>query len=140
MSAIRTLTAAMALAAVLNGSPCVAQNSLLDRWYTAMFDVNRVAIDDLLAEDAVIQLEDLGLSQTKAEYMDALDEWEDIVKTANFAWQIEEGAPADETNATVLVCYQFPDNELMIREAFTFRDGKIISSVHKTVSDSCEDF
>lgn len=140
MSAIRTLTAAMALAAVLNGSPSVAQNSLLDRWYTAMFDVNRVAIDDLLAEDAIIQLEDLGVSRTKAEYMDALDEWEDIVKTANFAWQVEEGAPADETNATVLVCYQFPENELMIREAFTFRDGKILSSVQTNVSDSCEDF
>ncbi|MBV1761105.1 nuclear transport factor 2 family protein [Hoeflea sp.] len=134
------MIAALALAVALSGSTAVAQTPLLERWYTAMFDVNRVAIADLLADDAVVTLEDLGISQTKAEYLEALDEWEDIVKTANFAWQVEEDATADDTRATVLVCYQFPDNELMIREAFTFRDGKIISSVQTTVSDSCEDF
>lgn len=138
MRAIRFLTAALVLA--MGASTGVAQTSLLERWYTAMFDVNRVAIDDLLADDAVITLEDLGISQTKAEFLAALDEWEDIVKTANFAWQVEEDATADETRATVLVCYQFPENELLIREAFTFRDGKILSSVQTTASDSCADF
>ena len=105
-----------------------------------MFDVNRVAIADLLADDAVIKLEDLDISQTKAEFIEALDEWEEIVKTANFAWQVDESAPVDENSATVLVCYQFPDNELMIRETLGFRDGKIISSVQTNASDSCEDF
>ncbi len=138
MSAIRSLIPVLAL--VVGASGADAQTSLLDRWYTAMFDVNRVAIADLLADDAVITLEDLDISQTKAEFIESLDEWEDIVKTANFAWQVDESAPVDETSATVLVCYQFPDNELMIRETFGFRDGKIISSVQTTASDSCEDF
>ena len=138
MRAIRFMTAAIALAMWM--SPAAAQTSLLDRWYTAMFDVNRVAIADLLADDAVIRLEDLSVSKTKAEFIAALDEWEEIVKTANFAWQLEEVVAADETTSTVLVCYQFPDTEVMIREIFGFRDGKIISSVQATASDSCADF
>jgi hypothetical protein len=117
-----------------------AQNSLLDRWYTALFDVNRVAIADLLADDAVITLEDLGVTQTKAEFIEALDEWEEAVENANLAWQLEEGAEASATTASVLVCYQFPDNEMMIREVFGFRGSKIVSSVQTTVGESCENF
>lgn len=121
-------------------SSALAQSSLADRWYTALFDVNRIALTDLLAEDAVINLEDLGVTQTKAEFIEALDEWEDVVKNANLAWQIEDGTGADPTTASVLVCYQFPDNELLIREVLEFRDDKIISSTQTTVGDNCENF
>ncbi|MEM5493646.1 nuclear transport factor 2 family protein [Hoeflea sp. AS16] len=113
---------------------------MLDRWYTALFDVNRLAIADLLADDAVITIEDLGVIQTKAEFIEALDEWEDAVENANLAWQLEAGTEADATTASVLVCYQFPENEKMIREVFGFRDAKIVSSVQTTVGDSCENF
>ena len=141
MIAIRSLTSILVFGLLLSVStPAIAQSSLLDRWYTALFDVNRVAIADLLAEDAVINLEDLGVTQTKAEFIEALDEWEEVAKNANLAWQLEEGTEADVTTASVLVCYQFPDNEMMIREVFGFRDTKIISSVQTTVGDSCENF
>lgn len=125
---------------LLPASSALAQNSLLDRWYSALFDVNRIALADLLAEDAVINLEDLGVTQTKAEFVEALDEWEDVVKDANLAWQIEDGTVSDLTTATVLVCYQFPDKELLIREVFEFRDSAIISSVQTTIGDTCENF
>jgi len=140
MIANRSLISVLAFGALLAVSSATAQSSLLDRWYTALFDVNRVAIADLLAEDAIINLEDLGVTQTKAEFIEALDEWEDVAKNANLAWQLEEGTEADATKASVLVCYQFPDNEVMIREVFGFRDTKIISSVQTTVGDSCENF
>lgn len=125
---------------LLPASSALAQSSLVDRWYTALFDVNRIALTDLLAEDAVINLEDLGVTQTKAEFIEALDEWEGVVKNANLAWQIEDGTGADLTTASVLVCYQFPDNERLIREVLEFRDAKIISSVQTTVGDNCENF
>lgn len=140
MTAVRSLIFLLGIGLILPVAPAAAQSSLLDRWYTALFDVNRIAIADLLAEDAVINLEDLGVTQTKAEFIEALDEWEDVAKNANLAWQLEEGTEADATKASVLVCYQFPDNEMMIREVFGFRDTKIVSSVQTTVSDSCENF
>ncbi|OCW57452.1 hypothetical protein AWJ14_14205 [Hoeflea olei] len=125
---------------MLPASGAAAQSSLLERWYTAVFDVNRVAISDLLAEDALIRLEDLGVTQTKTEYLESLEDWADVVKSANFAWQIDESETADDTAATALVCYQFPDKEVMIREVFAFRDGKIIAASQSTADDSCEDF
>ncbi|MEM5470801.1 nuclear transport factor 2 family protein [Hoeflea sp. AS60] len=140
MIAIRPFVLVLILGLMLPVSSALAQNSLLDRWYTALFDVNRLAIADLLADDAVINLEDLGVTQTKAEFIDALDEWEEAVKNANLAWQLEAGTEANATSASVLVCYQFPENEMMIREVFGFRDTKIISNVQTTVGDSCENF
>lgn len=140
MMRLRSVVSALVLALLLPVSAALAQNAVLDRWYTALFDVNRVAIADLLADDATIKLEDLGVTQTKAEFIEALDEWEEIVKTADLAWQLEDSTPADQTTASVLVCYQFPDNAMLIRETFGFRGSKIISSVQTTVADDCEDF
>ncbi|MDF1608256.1 nuclear transport factor 2 family protein [Hoeflea sp. YIM 152468] len=136
----RSLISMLVVGVLIAASPATAQSSLLDRWYTALFDVNRVAIADLLADDAVITLEDLDVTQTKTEFIESLDEWEEVAKDANLAWQLEEGTGADATKSSVLVCYQFPDNEMMIREVFTFADGKIARSVQTTVSDSCENF
>lgn len=140
MNAIRFLYMLLVVAVLSPVSGAAAQNTLLDRWYTALFDVNRVAIADLLAEDVIINLEDLGVTQTKPEFIESLDEWEEVAKNANLAWQLEEDAEVGPNEASVLVCYQFPDNEMMIREVFGFRDSKITSSVQTTVGDSCENF
>lgn len=140
MNAIRFLSMLLVVAVLSPVLVATAQNTLLDRWYTALFDVNRVAIADLLAEDVIINLEDLGVTQTKAEFIESLDEWEDVAKNANLAWQLEEDAEVGPNEASVLVCYQFPDNEMMIREVFGFSDSKITSSVQTTVGDSCENF
>jgi hypothetical protein len=121
-------------------TPARADDALLDRWYAALFDADREAISELLSDNATIRLQDLGVTQTKTEFIAALDEWEEIVQTANFAWQIDAEAAQDPNQATALVCYQFPDNELMIREVFSFDGGRITGSVQSTVSDSCEEF
>ncbi|MEQ8480806.1 MAG: nuclear transport factor 2 family protein [Hoeflea sp.] len=117
-----------------------AENGILERWYTALFDVDREALSELLADEALIRLEDLGVTQTKAEYIASLDEWEEIARNTNFAWQIDAEAPQDPDQATALVCYQFPDNDLMMREIFSFGDGRITGSVQSAVGDTCEEF
>lgn len=140
---IRSVVAMVCLAAgmsVVGMTSARAENDILERWYTALFDVDREALSELLAEEAVIQLEDLGVTQTKAEYIASLDEWEEIARNTNFAWQIDAEAPQEADQATALVCYQFPDNDLMMREIFSFGDGKITGSVQSTVGDTCEEF
>ncbi len=128
--------------ALAQAGPASAQLhlSILDLWYAALYDVNRVTIAGLLAEEASMRLDDRGIVQTKAEYLASLDEWEDIVASADFAWQLDATLPADANGATALVCYQFPDNEVLIRERFSFSSGKIVESVQATVSDSCDSF
>lgn len=116
------------------------QNSLLDVWYTALFDVNRVTLTQLLADDAEIRIEDIGVTQNKAEFLESMDEWQDIADSANFAWQLDPDAPMDATRATALVCYQFPDSEVLIRDVFTFDEGKILKDVQTKLGESCEEF
>lgn len=140
MHLFRTAFILAALLAAPGVARAQTQNSLLERWYTALFDINRAAIADLLADAAVIELTDLGVTQTKPEFIEALDEWEEITATANLAWQMDPDANANETEATALVCYQFVDNELLMREAFSFENGKIIRSLQTTVGESCEEF
>ncbi|WP_420407755.1 nuclear transport factor 2 family protein [Hoeflea sp.] len=135
--AVFCLASTMLLAGL---SPVLAENGILERWYTALFDVDRDVLSELLADEAVIQLEDLGVTQTKAEYIASLDEWEEVAQTTNFAWQIDAEAPQDADRATALVCYQFPDNDLMMREVFTFANGRITGSVQSAVGDTCEEF
>lgn len=113
---------------------------VLDAWYAALFEVDRTAFSQLLADEAIIRLEDFGIEQTKDEFISALDEWEEAIKDADFAWQTDPDAAGNAEEATALVCYRFPTNTLMTREFFRFREGKVVESVQKSIGDSCEDF
>jgi hypothetical protein len=46
----------------------------------------------------------------------------------------------DADQVTALVCYQFPDNDLMMREVFSLGNGRITGSVQSAVGDTCEEF
>jgi hypothetical protein len=140
MGAVRFLIVMLICSLAAATVPARADNALLDRWYWALFNVDRGLITELLSDNATIQLEDLGVTQTKAEFIAALDEWEEIAQTANFAWQVDSEASQDANQATALVCYQFTGNDLMVREVFTFGEGKITGSVQSTVGDTCDDF
>lgn len=140
MGAVRFLIFVLMCSLAAGTVSARADSPILDRWYWALFNVDRELITELLSDNATIQLEDLGVIQTKAEFIAALDEWEEIAQTANFAWQLDSEAPQDSEQATALVCYQFPGNDLMVRESFTFDAGKITTSVQSTVGDTCDDF
>ncbi|PWW00578.1 hypothetical protein DFR52_103785 [Hoeflea marina] len=133
----------LVLTVVLGATPGAradTQNSLLDVWYTALFDVNRVTLAQLLDDAAEIRIEDIGVTQNKTEFLDSMDEWQDIAASANFAWQLDATAPVDASRATALVCYQFPDNEVLIRDVFTFNEGKILKDVQTKIADDCSEF
>jgi hypothetical protein len=140
MDAFRTFYLVVVAGLALSVTSARADSGLLERWYTALFNVDREALSELLADEALIQLEDLGITQTKAEYIASLDEWEEIAQNTNFAWQIDAEAPEDADQATALVCYQFPDNDLMMREVFSLGNGRITGSVQSAVGDTCEEF
>lgn len=140
MGAARFLIVMLICSLFAGMAPARADSALLDRWYWALFNVDRGVISELLSDTATITLQDLGVTQTKTEFIAALDEWEEIAQTANFAWQLDSEASQDANRATALVCYQFPGNDLMVRESFSFDAGQITSSVQSTVGDTCEDF
>lgn len=136
----RPVGVALAVTLAIAPSSVQASEALLERWYAALFAVDRPAIEELLDDQAMIELEDLGVTQTKAEFIAALDEWEEIARDTNLAWQLDPETEASDIQATALVCYRFSDNELMIREAFSFENALIVRSVQSTIGESCDDF
>lgn len=119
----------------------VAQNNktMIKPWFQALSPVDREVISQLLAEDAQIELKDFDVTQSKEEFVEALDSWEDAIENGSIAYKIDEKTSNDE-NITTMVCYKFPSNELMTIETFHFNDGMIIKSVQETVSEDCSDF
>lgn len=113
---------------------------VLDQWYPALFAADGDTLATLLTDDAEIRLEDLGMTQTKTEFLDSLGEWKDSVEGATFDWKLAPDAPVSDTEATALVCYRFPSNELLTREVFTFVGGGISRSVQTTQGETCGDF
>lgn len=114
-----------------------AEQGLTARWYDALGKIDRTAIGALLSDKAKINLGDLDIIQTKAEFIASLDEWEDAMKGSTLRHAVESD---NEGVVTELVCYTFPDNESLTRESFTFESGQIVESNQETLSDSCAEF
>lgn len=92
----------------------------------------------LLADDAVIDLRDLDITQTREEYLESLDIWADAVAGGSVAHRIEPGF--DETSVSATVCFRFAGNEVLNRETFTLSEGLIVSALFEQIADNCTDF
>ncbi len=113
------------------------QEALVEKWYQALTAIDRAAFGEIIADDAVILLGDLDMEQTKAEFIESLDEWQDAMKGSSIRHKIEDAGPE---SISVVVCYAFPDNETLGREVFRFENDRIKESVQSTIADSCADF
>ena len=109
----------------------------LVEWYQALRSSDAPTLDRLLSADATIELTDLGILQTKTEFLDSLDEWKEANDGATILTKMEE---MDTGSAIVDVCYRFASNEMLIREAFTLSGQQISGSVQSQIADNCEGF
>ena len=111
--------------------------SEITAWFETLQADDAGALDKLLADDAVIELRDLGISQTKSEFIDSLDQWTQLNGDA----KILKGAATTSGKQTSLnVCYRFASNEVMNRETFFIENGQITKSVQERISETCTDF
>lgn len=118
-----------------------AQNNktAIKPWFQALSPVDREVISELLADDAQIELKDYDITQSKEEFVEALDNWEEAIESGSIAFKIDEDASSEE-NITTKVCYKFSSNELLTVETFEFNEGMIIKSVQETIADDCAEF
>ncbi|WP_048646242.1 hypothetical protein [Nitratireductor soli] len=128
----------LALALAVNASlPAMADdNPTISAWYAALIDSDRAGFGELLAVDAVIVLQDLGITQTKAEFIAALDAWETAAEGVRIRHRVDGG---ENGLIAVAVCYDFPDNQLLTRELSAIEANRITKSVQAGVSDDCGD-
>lgn len=108
----------------------------VERWFGALGSVNRRDFEELIADGTIIVLKDLGVEQTKNEFIAALDEWEKSTRDASIVYRYES---IEEGSASVLVCYRFTSNEQLNLESFTYSNGLITGSVQEFKGADCAD-
>lgn len=106
-------------------------------WFVALTKVNHPRFKKIIAEDAKIELRDLGIVQTRQEFLDSLGEWDDATKDAILLTQMISSKNGQDV---LEVCYRFKNNEQLNRETYKYADGKITSVVQELVGTKCTGF
>jgi len=109
----------------------------VSQWYEALKDNDAEMISMIVNEEAMIELRDLDITQSRTEFIDALDQWQELNGEAEILTR-QASANADEVVAEV--CYRFTSSEAYYRETFSLAGNRISGSVQEKLSDTCENF
>ena len=129
------LTAALLLLPIVRAS--ADDGAIIDRWYSALLVADRTELSELLADDVRMKLDDIGVIQTKQDFIDSIDEWQGAVAGAEIRHRIEK---SENGQTTVLACYDFPSNDTLMRETFTVAGGRITASTQTAVAQDCSGY
>ncbi|TPN83788.1 nuclear transport factor 2 family protein [Mesorhizobium sp. CU2] len=126
------LAAVMLLCSIAAAS--ADDGAIIDRWYSALLVADRSELTELLADNARMKLDDIGVIQTKQDFIASIDEWQGAVAGAEIRHRIEK---SENGQTTVLACYDFPSNDTLMRETFTVAAGRITASTQTAVAQDC---
>ncbi|TPM25393.1 nuclear transport factor 2 family protein [Mesorhizobium sp. B2-3-4] len=111
--------------------------TIISRWYSALLVADRTELSDLLADDVRINLDDLGVVQSKQEFIASLDEWKGAVAGAAIRHRIEK---SEGGVTTVIACYDFPNNNVLMQETFAVADSHITASSQAAIAENCDGY
>ena len=111
--------------------------AIIDRWYSALLVADRTELSDLLADDVRIKLDDLGVVQSKQEFIASIDEWKGAVAGAAIRHRIEK---SEAGVTTVIACYDFPNNDMLMQETFAVTGNRITASSQAALAENCDGF
>ncbi|WP_292528977.1 nuclear transport factor 2 family protein [Mesorhizobium sp.] len=111
--------------------------ALIGRWYAALLVADRTELSDLFADDVRIKLDDLGVVQTKQEFIASIDDWEGAVAGAEIRHRIEK---TEGGVTTVIACYDFPNNDVLMQETFAIADNRITASSQAAIAENCDSY
>ena len=130
------VAAMLALSTVVS----VSGNTLtkpVGQWFEALQKGDAETIGQIVSENATIELRDLGITQTRTEFIDSLDQWVELNSGATI---LTRQVSVSDGVVVVEVCYRFASNETYNRESYKVADGLITSSVQEKIGDSCTGF
>lgn len=113
------------------------ENAVIDRWYSALLAADRISLAGMLADDARIRLQDVDTEQDKQQFLASMDAWKGAVSGATIRHRIES---TENGLVSVVVCYDFPGNDLLTREVFALTDERITASSQATIAENCDGF
>ncbi|MER9298839.1 nuclear transport factor 2 family protein [Mesorhizobium sp. M0621] len=129
------LTAAALLIAIIAAR--ADDRAIISRWYSALLVADRTELSDLLSDDVRIKLDDLGVVQSKQEFIASIDEWKGAVAGAAIRHRIEK---SEGGVTTVVACYDFPNNDMLMQETFAVADNRITASSQAAIAENCDGF
>ena len=112
-------------------------SAIIDRWYSALLVADRTELSELLADDVRIKLDDLGVVQSKQEFIASIDEWKGAVAGAAIRHRIEK---SEAGVTTVIACYDFPNNDMLMQETFAVTGNRITASSQAAIAENCDGF
>lgn len=111
--------------------------ALAKAWYDALQAADAEALGAMLAPQAEIVLPDLDLSQTRAEFIESLDEWKDAIEGGTIRHRIDRNAA---TAIALTVCYAFQSGEFLAAELLELdAEGRIARSTQTGIGEACGD-
>lgn len=134
---LRALALALALTAGGQAQAGDAE-TLMARWYASLEAADGESLAAIMDGGAEIVLNDIGIVQTKAEFLDSMSEWADAIDGGSIRHRIDGGSL--DAGLTVAACYRFTSGEMLNTEVFAFREGRILRSEQTKVADACDGF
>ena len=135
MPALRTVLVAAALLASL--APCRAEtpDETISRWYAMLIAANEDGLAKLLSDDVKIKLTGVDMTQTKAQFLGAMSEWRIAIAGGGIRHKVEK---TEGDTTTVRACYDFADNDILMRETFKIAGGLIVENTQTAIGDDCD--
>jgi hypothetical protein len=137
MRSFRMLLAVTALLSALTSSLAAGNDDTITRWYSMLVAANEDGLASLLSDKVVIKLEDVGITQNKSAFLGTMGEWRIAIAGGGIRHKVEK---TDGDVTTVLACYDFAENDILIRETFKIDDGLIGENTQARVADDCNAF
>lgn len=110
------------------------QQETIAIWYAGLKSADKSAFEMLMTEDAKIILKELQVVQTKTEYIESLDNWEEVIDDLRLTYSTDR---VDAERIVSIVCYQFKSNSFTNRETFSFDEGKVFQLLQEKIKDEC---
>src|SRR5262249_30600061 len=135
MSASRTVLVAAALLASL--APCLAESAdeTITRWYAMLIAANEDGLAKLLSDDAEMKRPGVDMTQPKAQFLGTMSEWRIAIAGGGIRHKVEK---TDGDTTTVRACYDFADNDILMRETFRIVGGLIVENTQTEIGDDCD--
>jgi len=112
-------------------------SDVISRWYSALLVADRTELSDLLDDNVRIKLDDLGVVQSKQEFIASMDDWQGAVAGAAIRHRI---AKSEAGVTTVIACYDFPGNDMLMQETFAVADNRITANSQAAIAENCDGY
>lgn len=137
MPAYRIIVVLLSLFSASAPAAVAGSDDIITRWYSMLVAANADGLASLLSDKAEIELTDLGIRQNKTQFLGTLGEWRIAIAGGGIRHRVEK-VEGDVT--TVLACYDFAENDILLRETFRIDGGLITGNTQTRVAENCNPY